>query len=255
MCRSWTLGHVRPGGQGRADGGRVQPGGRGLQEDPARVPDQPGACAHHQRDHDQGGDGVGPREPRRHDDQPGHRRGRERVQVGEDMLERAGHVEPVVVAPPARAIIMVAATLTATPSQRDGKDHPAVHRRRGDQVPDRRVAQPGRQQHQRDAVGLRGHDLRALEAVGVAAGRGPGGQPRGDQHERDGGGVRQHVRGVGDQGQGMGSQPGRDLPGHEEQNQGERSPQPPGVRIGHRAVRMPLSSRHHLTISSPGRGR
>jgi len=46
-------------------------------------------------------------------------------------------------------------------------------------------------------------------------------------------------------------QPRDDLPGHEGEDQRQGTGQPPGVRTGGRAVRVPLSSRHHLTISSP----
>src|SRR6266581_2238824 len=139
------------------------------------------------------------------------------------------------------------------PGQRDDEHRAAGDLGRRDQVPDRGVAQPRREQHQRDAVGLRGHDLGALEAVGVAAGRRPGGQPRGDQHERDRRRVGQHVRRVGDQRERVRGHPRDDLAGHEGEDQRQGRGQPPGVRPfapRRGAMHMPVTSRHHLTISS-----
>jgi hypothetical protein len=95
--------------------------------------------------------------------------------------------------------------------------------------------------------------LACADMISVRRSRRPRGQPRGDQDERDGRGVGQHVRGVGDQRQRVRGQAGHDLGGHERQDQGERTGEPPGVRpgnAGRRAVAMPVSSRHHLTISS-----
>jgi Ser/Thr protein kinase RdoA (MazF antagonist) len=87
------LGHVRAAGHSGAHRRRVEPGGRRLEEDPPGVPDQAGARVHHQDDDDQRGDRVRPGEPGRQDDDARHRRRRERVQVGDDVLERAGQVE------------------------------------------------------------------------------------------------------------------------------------------------------------------
>jgi Ser/Thr protein kinase RdoA (MazF antagonist) len=87
------LGDVLAAGHGLADRRRVEPGWRRLEEDPPGIPDQPGARVHHQRHHDQRGDRVGPVEPGQQDDQARHRRRRERVQVGDDVLERPGQVE------------------------------------------------------------------------------------------------------------------------------------------------------------------
>jgi Ser/Thr protein kinase RdoA (MazF antagonist) len=87
------LGHVRAAGHRRAHRRRVEPGRRRLEEDPPGLPDQPGARVHHQDDDDQRGDRVRSVEPGQQDDEPGHRRRRERVQVGDDVLERPGQVE------------------------------------------------------------------------------------------------------------------------------------------------------------------
>jgi hypothetical protein len=197
------FGDVRPARHRHADGGRIQPGGRGLEEDPPGLLDQPGACPQHQRHHHQRGDRVGPGEPGQHDDQARQRGGGERVQVGEDVPERAGQVEA-----PRMVRVGLAARLgdqqggrdvDGHAHQRDSEHRPAGHGRGSHQPADGRVTEPDREQHQRDAVGLRGHDLGALEPVGVSARRRPGGQPCREQHERDGGRVGQHVRGIGDQ--------------------------------------------------------
>jgi Ser/Thr protein kinase RdoA (MazF antagonist) len=87
------LGHVRAAGHRRTHRRRVEPGRRRLEEDPTGLPDQPGARVHHQDDDDQRGDRVRPGEPGQQDDEPRHRGRRERVQVGDDVLERPGQVE------------------------------------------------------------------------------------------------------------------------------------------------------------------
>ena len=87
------LGHVRAAGHRRAHRRRVEPSRRRLEEDPPGLPDQPGARVHHQDDDDQRGDRVRPGEPGQQDDEARHRRRRERVKVGDDVLERPGHVE------------------------------------------------------------------------------------------------------------------------------------------------------------------
>jgi Ser/Thr protein kinase RdoA (MazF antagonist) len=258
-----NLGDVLATSHRRAHLRRVQPSRRRLEEDPPGFPDQPGARVHHQRHHDQRCDRVSPVEPGQQDDHARHRRRGERIQVGDDVLERPGQVQA-----PRRAVAASGPRdqqggrqIDRHPGQRDGEHRAAGHRRRRHQAPDRGVAEPGREQHQRDAVGLRGQDLGALEAVGVPAGRRTGGQPRGDQHERDRRRVGQHVRGVGDQCKGVRGHPRDNLAGHEHEDQRQGSRQPPGVRTGGRAVRVPASvpgslrSRHHLTISSPIRDR
>jgi Ser/Thr protein kinase RdoA (MazF antagonist) len=249
------LGDIRPGRHRGAHRGRIEPGGRGLEEDPSRFPDQPGTRVHHQRHDDQGGDRVGPGESGEQDDQPRDRGGGERVQVGDDMPEGARQVQ---------APRLAVRRAGDEPGRRDVDDHagqrhaehgPAGHRRRRHQPADRRIEQPGGEQDQGDAVGLGGHDLGAFEPVGVPAGRRAGGQPCGHQHQRDRRGVGQHVRGVGDQCERMRGQARHDLPSHERQDQREGSGQPPRVRAARRAVLMPVSSCHDLTISSPAKDR
>jgi hypothetical protein len=78
-----------------------------------------------------------------------------------------------------------------------------------------------------------------------------GGQPARDQHESDRRRVGQHVRRVGDQRERVRGYPRDNLAGHEGENQRQRSVQPPGVGSRRRAMHMPVTSRHHLTISSP----
>jgi len=266
-----NLGNVRAGRQRRAHRRRREPGRRRLEEDPPGIPDQPRARVQHQHHHDQRGDRVGPGEPGQQDDQPGYRGGRERVQVRNDVLERARDVQTLLAGrttspdPPAPGGSLPSRPrlgdqqrrhhVHGHPDQGDHQYHAAGHGRRRHQPPDRRVAEPGGQQDQGDAVGLRRQDLGALQPVGVPAGRRPGGQPRRDQHQRDGRGVGQHMRGIGDQRERVRRQASYDLSGHEGQDQRERAGQPPHIRAGRRAVRVPVSSRCHLTKSSPTKDR
>jgi NCS1 family nucleobase:cation symporter-1 len=240
------LGDVRARRHRGADRLRVQPRRRRLQEDPPGVPDQPGPGVQHQRHHGQRGDRVGAGEPGQHDDQAGRGGGRERVQVGDDVPERPGHVEAVAAVPGRPADQQRGREVHRHPGQRDAEHRRAGHRRRAGQPPDRGVAEPRRQQHQGDAVGLGGHDLGAFQAVGVPAAGRPGRQPGGDQHQRDRRGVGQHVRGVGDQRERVRGEARGDLPGHERHDQRQGSRQPPGVRAGRGAVRVPAGSCHHL---------
>ena len=67
--------------------------GGGFEEHAAGGAEQPPGGAQHQHDDDQGRDGVGAREAGGEDDDAGDDGGDEAVEVGEDVLERAFHVE------------------------------------------------------------------------------------------------------------------------------------------------------------------
>ena len=145
----------------------------------------------------------------------------------------------------ARAIVSVAARLTATPtaattirtapSTCDGctsRTHGVVgHERRDDE--------------EGDGVGRRGQDLRPLHAVGVRPRLGTGGQPDRDQGAGDGADVDQHVPGVGQQDQRVRGDGRPHLEHHERDEQDERDGQgaavgaaecPPGAGGGRGAV-------------------
>ena len=83
----------RVGGHRAPDLGGIEAGGRGLEQDPAGVPQQAvGGAEHDQRDEDRR-DSVGTVEAGHEDHRSGHRGGHERDEVGEDVLVGALDVE------------------------------------------------------------------------------------------------------------------------------------------------------------------
>jgi hypothetical protein len=144
---------------------------------------------------EQGGDGVGSIEPGGQDDHGGHRGGDEAVQVGDDVAVGALQVEAAAVAR--------AAGEDGRRGQIDGDAHhghdqdgQAGHRWRRDEPAQRVDDDDGRQDEQRDAVGLRREDLGAPQPVGHRAAGRTVREPRGHQRHRQRRGVGQHVRGV-----------------------------------------------------------
>ena len=138
----------------------------------------------------------------------------------------------------ARASTQVAARLTTTPTSATTSTIPPSTS--GGSIR-RRIAleqDQQREDEQRDAVGLCGEDLDALEAVGHDALRGPGGQPDRDQREADRSRVREHVAGVREQRQGAGGKPGDDLEHHEAEDQRKRDGELAAVGVGRYAVRV-----------------
>ena len=231
------LGDAGPVGHGRADQVRVEALRGAFEEDPAGLPDQAVPGLDHQRGHDQRGEGVGAGEPGEHDDEPGDRGGDERVEVVEDVLERALDVQagPVGLADqPGRGDVDHDA------DQRGDEHQQSLHLRRVEQPPDGLVDEPGREQQQGEPVGLGGEDLGAFEPVGPAALRGPGGQVDRPQGQHDGRGVGEHVPGIGDQRQGLGDDPDNDLGGHERHDQRQRPGQVTLVGVRVHPVRMPV---------------
>jgi hypothetical protein len=95
MCRSWTSATPGRPAIARADQVRVQHSGAPgtLQEDPAGFPDQPVPGLDHQAGHDQRGERIGAGEPGEHHHKSGDRGRDERVQVVENVLERALDVQ------------------------------------------------------------------------------------------------------------------------------------------------------------------
>jgi len=84
---------------------------------------------------------------------------------------------------------------------RDEGDHAAAHRGRVDQSAHALDGEPGGEQQQGDAVRLPGQGIDAGKAVGVRAARRPIGQPGRNNCHEQGGRVREHVAGVGHQGE------------------------------------------------------
>jgi len=139
--------------------------GGGFEQHPARVSQQPPRRLEHQTHHQEGGDGIGAGVAGGQDDDRGEHGAQEAIQVGEDVLVSARHVQ----AGPVRF------------GQHPGGEHvhrysddrhhqhrPALHRRGIEQPPD------GLERHQRadhqqgDAVTGRGQDFQARGHAGVA---------------------------------------------------------------------------------------
>src|SRR5215208_718936 len=115
-------------------------------------------------------------------------------------------------------MVQVASRLTTMPKSAMPKTRPPSTSG-GDQAPYRLVDEPGREQEQRDAVGLGGEDFGALEAVGQRPAGGPSREANGDEGQGYGAGVGEHVPGVGDQSQGGGYDADNHLYQHEPDEQ------------------------------------
>ncbi len=149
----------------------------------------------------------------------------------------------------------VAGVLAAQQQRADGEvDGQADARDRGHQPAGRRLGvgeAPHRLDHDQDrdraqqrAVGQRGEDLVAREAVGLAVRRGALGGNRGGQRDAQRDDVHRHVRGVGEQGQGAGADAAGDLERGHARGGDQRQPQPPGraARGGAHGARSALSA-------------
>src|SRR4051812_28329262 len=80
-------------GEVMANVAKVDLFGCGFEQDPAGIPQETVGGLEHQGDHDEGGNGVGPRVAGGQDDDAGDHRADEAVEVGEDVLEGALHVQ------------------------------------------------------------------------------------------------------------------------------------------------------------------
>ena len=135
--------------------------------------------------------------------------------------------------------------------QRHGQHEGSANVGRIEQAADRLVGDECRQDQQGHAVGLGGEDLHALEAKGHGAPGRTGRQAQREQREADRGGVGEHVRRVGEQRQRVRDHTGRDLHGHERQDQAERDRQLAAVGVGGRCVGVPgVVVGHQPTIRS-----
>ena len=116
--------------------------------------------------HDQRGDRIDPVPAGPPDDGAGHRGSDEGIQVGEDVLETAFHVEAL---PVGLAHHPHGDQVHPDAGHGHHGDQRAVDLRRRDQPHDRLDDEPGREQQQGQPVELRTEDFRSLEAEGVAA--------------------------------------------------------------------------------------
>ena len=107
--------------------------------------------------------------------------------------------------------------------ERDPEHDAAVHVRRRDETPHRRVHDEERDHQQRDAVRLRREDLAPPEAEGPGAPRRLGGEPQGDERRGERGRVGEHVARVGEEGERSGDERGDHLAGHEGDDEDERN--------------------------------
>ena len=145
----------------------------------------------------------------------------------------------------ARPARPVAAQIHDDADERDHGNDAAACRRRMDQPQDGLDGEPDRQQDQRDPAELAGQRIDAGEPVGVGAARRPPRDPRRHDRQSQRTGVGEHVRGVGDQRQRMGEQPGDDLGDHEREHHRERGREPAPIGGCRPAVVMPVRSSSH----------
>jgi hypothetical protein len=247
---------VLGGQQVSADLLQVRSRGRGLQQDPAGVAQQLPGGLDHQASDDQGRDGIGAGEPGSQDDDARDDSADESVQVGQDVPERAPHVQAGAVRAgqrPGRGDV------NRDAGGSDGDDRTAGHAGRVYQAADRLDGDNPSDNQQRDAVAGRGQDLGALPAKGPCSGGRAGSQPDRPQCPGDRADVGEHVPGVRQQGQRPGQHRGDHLAGHERGQQAQRDQQVP--LIGSR-VRVPvlgvtttgaIGARHdRLVASLPG---
>jgi hypothetical protein len=242
-----NLDHVRLLHERFADRLRVEPLGRRLQEDAACGRHQPDAGADHQRRDHQRDDRVGPLKAGQQDEPCSHRRADERVQIGDDVLEAALHVEALAVGLRERA--------GRGEVYEDAENRHDQHQRPADrggmnQPHDGLIRDEGGEDQQRDAVRLGREDLRTLEAECHRASRGTGGKAQRDQRKSERAGVGEHVSGVGQQRERVRDHAGCDLDAHERDDQREREGQP--AAVGLRAYAGGVSDvgvGHRLTIA------
>ena len=131
-------------------------------------------------------------------------------------------------------------------SERDDDDRPAADLRGLDEAPDGGVDDERREDEEGCSVHLRREDLGALQAEGQVASCRSRGQPKCDEREHERACIREHVRGIGDEGEGVREDSRRHLHGHESDDErkgdrqaaatrvlGQMSGRVPGMRVGH----------------------
>ena len=135
------------------------------------------------------------------------------------MEERATHVQALAVAACEDA---GRDEIHRDADESDDEDDATVHVRRIDEPPRCAVDDPDADEQQRDAVRLRGEDLRAPEAERPRPARRSRREARRDERAAERGRIREHVPCIGEQGERAGEKPGDDLAHHQREDQGER---------------------------------
>ena len=194
--------------------------------------------------HEQGRHCVGPHPPSREDHAAGDGGGDEREEVVEDVLEAPLDVER----PAVRAgELPRREEVDPDPDEGDDEDRRAARVRRRDESTDRAVDdQPGKYE-QRGPVRLRGEDLRAAQPERAVPSRRLSREPQHDERHRERPGVREHVRRVRQERQGVREDAGHDLAGHEGDDQRECQPEAASVLLA-ASVRVPVGVSVHRLI-------
>ena len=200
-----------------------------FEEHPPRRPQETPSGPEDKEDHEQRGDGVGPVPSRRDHDHSGHGGADEAVEIGEHVLEGTLDIERPAIG------------LGEHPAADQVDDHPGGRHDHQHRTFDRGwvdQALNGFEGHQEahheegDTVDGGGQDLGSLEPVGPHRTRRARREVDRPDRTADGAGVAQHVPGIGQQGQGSGDQGHDDLDGHEPDDERQRDPQAPPVRVG-----------------------
>jgi len=211
-----------------ADVARREPLRRSLQEHANRLLLQRPARAQHQPGHEERRNRVGAIEAGRQNDDARDKRSGKGVEVGDDVLKAAFDIETLAVGlrqnPRRRKI-----DCDASPSD-DCHREPADVRWM-DQPHDRLVDDDGAEDEQHGAVGLPAEHLGAAAAVGQTLAARLLHVAENGERQRKRAGVGQHMRRVGQQGEGVRHDPDDDFERHEADDQDERDGQVARVGI------------------------
>ena len=190
-----------------------------LEEDHGRLAQELRARPQHETGDEEARHRVEPIPAGGEDDPAGERRPREGRWVGDDVEERAAHVEAL---PTGAREHQAGHDVDEAAGQSDDEDQPAAHLARVDQAVDGRPDDPDREEAERQPVYLRGEDLEPRVAVRPAPGCRARGHAGGEQREAERGGVGEHVAGVGKQRERVRGKAGDDLADHDPGDEDER---------------------------------
>ena len=202
----------------------------------------------HEAGHHHRGDRVGAFEPGRDDHDARDQRPDQRVEVGEDVPEARLDVQAAAICV---GELAGDGEVDRDTGKGDGDDRTALHRQ-GRRKPEHRLEHEHRREHEQGrAADQRGKHLGALEAEGEATLRGPLGEAERDQRDAERRDIGEHVRRVGEQGEGPRQDRDHHLDRDEDADQAERGDQRSLVRVARNAVRVrrvgPVVV-HHLTL-------
>jgi hypothetical protein len=232
-------------GQGGGDVGDVEAGRGGLQQDAQRVASQLGGAGEDEQAHRHGDDGVGVRPAGERDDDGGDDDTGRAQQVAQHLEVGAADVDAL------RRSRTQNRQRHQVGDETDGGDDQhrgGRHLGRAGEAPDRFVQHPGGHAEQQHRVGQGRDHLEAVQAEG-APGVGGGPAHRDDRRQRHGDAERVggHVRGVRQQGQGVGQQAADQLGEHDRPGDGQAEPQPAPVLVA-QAGRAVIVTRAHMSI-------